>query len=158
MAVVDSAALHHTCFVVRDLEATARTLADSLGITWNVWTLEPDEATLRGRAVQFSFKVALGQVGDSIYELIEPNTGESAYVEHLATKGEGFHHTCLIYSTREAMRQAKDELERQGREMIQLGSGGDLYEFCYFAMPEMGGALELLFLGGELPPPEQTIG
>lgn len=158
MAVVDSAALHHTCFVVRDLEATATPLAKSLGISWNVWTLEPDEATLHGRPVRFSFKVALGQVGDSIYELIQPAAGESAYVEHLATKGEGFHHTCFAYSSLEAMRRAKDDLQRQGREMIQLGSGGDLYEFCYFMMPEMGGALELLYLGGELPPPEQTIG
>lgn len=158
MGVADSATLHHTCFVVRDLDATAKALASSLGVSWNVWTLEPPSATLHGRSVRFSFKAALAQVGNAVYELIEPVAGDSVYVEHLATRGEGFHHTCLVYETREALRHAKAELERQGRELIQGGGDGDAYEFCYFSVPEMGGALELLFLGGALPPPDQTIG
>ena len=157
MAVIDSATLHHTCFVVRDVEDTAKALAKSLGATWNVWTLEPTTATLHGRPVRFSFKVALAQIGNAVYELIEPVAGESAYVEHLAGRGEGFHHTCIAYSSREAFQRAKEELQREGRELIQSGSDEPLYEFCYFAVPELGGALELLFLSGELPPPEQTI-
>jgi hypothetical protein len=158
MAVADSGTLHHTCFVVHDLEKAAKALADSLGISWNVWTIEPESSTVRGRDVPFSFKVALAQVGGAAYELIEPHTGESVYVEHLASKGEGFHHTCIAYGTREAIQQAKDELSRQGREMIQSGSLGELGEFCYFDIPETGAVLELLFLSGELPPPEKTIG
>jgi len=140
------------------VDATAKALAKSLGVTWNVWTLEPPEMTVRGKRTQCSFKVALAQVGNAVYELLQPVTGESVYVEHLATRGEGFHHTCLAYPTADALRQAKSELERQGRTLIQSGRDGELYEFCYFTMPELGGALELLFLGGELPPPEQTIG
>jgi hypothetical protein len=158
MGVADSATLHHTCFVVHDLEKTAKALADSLGVSWNVWTIEPESSTLRGRDVSLSFKVALAQVGGAAYELIEPRTGESALSEHLASRGEGFHHTCFAYGTREAIQQAKDELSRQGREMIQSGNLGELGEFCYFDMPETGAILELLFLSGELPPPEKTIG
>ena len=158
MAVAESGTLHHTCFVVRDVERAARALADKLGIgPWNLWTIEPAATTVHGRDVPFSFHVALAQVGGSSYELIAPHTGESVYVEHLETKGEGFHHTCLAYPSLAAMRAARAELAAQGRTMIQSGSLGDLGEFCYFEIAETGSALELLYLK-DLPPPEKTIG
>jgi hypothetical protein len=41
-------ALHHTCFLVRDVEITAQAMADALGTgPWNVWTIEPTECFLR---------------------------------------------------------------------------------------------------------------
>jgi hypothetical protein len=83
--------------------------------------------------------------------------GESIYVGHLEANGEGFHHTCVAYPSREAMREAKAELVRQGREMVQSADMGELGEFCYFDIPEMGALLELLYVT-ELPPPEKTIG
>ena len=158
MAVAESGTLHHTCFVVRDVERAARALADKLGIRpWNLWTIEPAATTVHGRDVPFSFHVAQAQVGGSSYELIAPHTGESVFVEHLETKGEGFHHTCLAYPSLAAMRAARAELAAQGRPMIQSGSLGDLGEFCYFEIAETGSALELLYLK-DLPPPEKTIG
>jgi len=157
MGVGDSGSLHHTCWVVNDLEAVARSLADSLSIQWGVWTISPDDCTVNGEEVPYSFRLAVAQVGDSNFELIEPLEGHSVYVEHLATKGEGFHHTCLIYQSHEAMRSARDELADQGRVMIQSGALGDAGEFYYFHMPENDSALELLYLT-ELPPPEMTIG
>ena len=36
MGVGDSGSLHHTCWVVNDLESVARSLADSLSIQWGV--------------------------------------------------------------------------------------------------------------------------
>ena len=157
MGVGDSGSLHHTCWVVNDLEAVARSLADSLSIQWGVWTISPDDCTVNGEEVPYSFRLAVAQVGDSNFELIEPLEGHSVYVEHLATKGEGFHHTCLIYQSHEAMRAARDELADQGLVMIQSGALGDAGEFYYFHMPENDSALELLYLT-ELPPPEMTIG
>jgi methylmalonyl-CoA/ethylmalonyl-CoA epimerase len=157
MSVADSGTLHHTCFVVHDLEKSAEALADSLSVKWNVWTIEPTDTTVHGRKVPFSFRVAIAQVGDSNYELIQPLSDQNHYTEHLKTKGEGFHHTCLAYPSREAMHAAKDKLVKQGREMVASASLGELGEFCYFPIPEAGGALELLYLK-ELPPPEKTIG
>ena len=157
MGVGDSGSLHHTCWVVNDLEAVARSLADSLSIQWGVWTISPDDCTVNGEEVPYSFRLAVAQVGDSNFELIEPLEGHSVYVEHLATKGEGFHHTCLVYQSHEAMRAARDELADQGRVMIQSGALGDAGEFYYFHMPENDSALELLYLT-ELSPPEMTIG
>ena len=34
------------------LVAAAKALASSLGVSWNVWTLEPSSATLHGRPVR----------------------------------------------------------------------------------------------------------
>ena len=154
------AALHHTCFVVRDLEQTAQTLSDSLGIgPWNIWTIEPAESKVHGAVEPFSFRVALTEVGGGSYELITPHTGKSVYDEHLEQYGEGFHHTCLVYSTLDAVREAKSMLLQQGREMLQEGSRGDVFDFAYFAFPEIGSAVEVLYLdAGQLPPPEAVIG
>jgi methylmalonyl-CoA/ethylmalonyl-CoA epimerase len=160
MTMPSPAALHHTCFLVRDLEGTAQALSDSLGIgPWNVWTIEPAECRVHGKESAFSFRVALAQVGGGTFELITPHTGTSVYDAHLENHGEGFHHTCLVYPTLGAVRAAKAELLRQGREMIQEASSGDVFDFAYFAFPEIGSAVELLYLdAAQLPPPELVIG
>ena len=33
-----------------------------------------------------------------------------------------FHHTCIAYSSRDALRDAKADLTRQGRELVQSGT------------------------------------
>jgi hypothetical protein len=114
---------------------------------------------VRGRESRFSFRVAMATVGGGTYEVIAPHTGSSVYDEHLAEYGAGFHHTCLVYPTLEAVRAAKAELVREGREMIQEGSAGDVFDFSYFAFPEIGSLVELLYLdAAQLPPPEMVIG
>ena len=157
MSVASSGTLHHTCFVVRDVERTARSLAAALGIQWNLWTIEVPTATIRGREESFSFRVAIGGIGEANYELIEPVSNNSVYEEHLAEKGEGFHHTCIAYPTREAVEDAKAELLSQGRELIQGGGADGAFAFYYFDVPELGGVLELMWLAA-LPDPEMTIG
>jgi methylmalonyl-CoA/ethylmalonyl-CoA epimerase len=158
MKITESGAtLHHTCFVVRDVEKTAAALAESGIGPWAVWTIEPARTTVRGQEVPSSFRIALAAVGSSNLELLAPLEGESIFVDHLETNGEGFHHTCIAYSSRDAMREAKAELARQGREIVQDADLGELGEFCYFGVPEIGLLLELLYVS-ELPPPEKTIG
>jgi catechol 2,3-dioxygenase-like lactoylglutathione lyase family enzyme len=153
MNVPGSSTLHHTCFLVRDVDGAAARLATTLGIgPWHVWTITPEEGTVHGRSV----RVALAEHGGSSYELLAPISGDSVYVEHLATKGEGFHHTCHAYASREELRAAKAELLAKGCEMIQDASLGDLGEFCCFAVPETASVLELLYLR-QLPPPEKAI-
>ena len=152
-------ALHHTCFVVHDLETAARALSDSLGIgPWNVWTIEPERSTVRGVEQHFSFRVALAEIGGCTYELITPHVGNSVYDEHLEQFGNGFHHTGMVYSSIEAVRDAKAALLDDGRTMLQEGSGGDVFDFAYFEFPEIGSPIELLFLDPtKLPPPEAVI-
>jgi len=152
-------ALHHTCFLVRDLEGAAQRMSDALGIgPWNLWTIEPAECKVRGQQSRFSFRVALATVGGGTYELITPHSGRSIYDEHLEKHGEGFHHTCLVYPSLEAVRGATAELRRQGREPVQEASAGDVFEFAYFSFPEIGSLVEVLYLDAtKLPPPEAVI-
>jgi methylmalonyl-CoA/ethylmalonyl-CoA epimerase len=160
MPMPPATALHHTCFLVRDLESTAQALSDSLGVCpWNLWTIEPAECRVHGEESPFTFRVALAQVGGGVFELIAPHTGNSVYAAHLEEHGEGFHHTCLAYPSLEALREAKAELLRQGREPIQEGSAGDVFDFAYFPFPELGSVVELLYLdASKLPAPEAVIG
>jgi catechol 2,3-dioxygenase-like lactoylglutathione lyase family enzyme len=153
-------ALHHTCFVVRDLEGSARRLADALGVgPWNLWTITPADCRVHGQVSPFSFRVALCTVGGGTFELVTPHGGRSVYDEQLVTHGDGFHHTCLVYPSLAAVRQAKAELLRQGRELVQEASGGDVFEFGYFRFPEIGSLVEVLFLDpAKLPAPEFVIG
>jgi hypothetical protein len=134
-------------------------MADAFGIgPWNVWTIEPAECRVRGRNSPFSFRVALAAVGGGTYELITPHSGRSVYDEHLERHGEGFHHTCLVYPSLETLREAKAELRRQGREVVQEATGGDVFEFAYFGFPEIGSLVEVLYLdGAKLPAPEVVI-
>jgi len=159
MSTTPAQVLHHTCFVVGDVEKTARALSASFGIgPWNIWTIEPLTATIRGRDARFSFKVALCNVGGAAYELIEPGEGANLYAEHLASKGEGFHHTCLAFATREALQERKAALLAEGREMVVGGGFGELGEFCYFDIPEVGSPIELLYIRFDMmPPPELVI-
>jgi hypothetical protein len=96
---------------------------------------------VHGQESPYSFRVALATVGGGTFELITPHSGRSVYEEHLERHGEGFHHTCLVYPSLEAVRQAKAELRRQGRELIQEGSGGDVFDLAYFLFPEIGSAV-----------------
>jgi catechol 2,3-dioxygenase-like lactoylglutathione lyase family enzyme len=159
MAIPTPAAFHHTCFPVRDLEGTAQRLSDSFGIgPWNIWTIAPATCMVRGQESPFSFRVALATVGGGTFELITPHSGRSVYDEHLERHGEGFHHTCFVYPSLEAVREAKAELRRQGREMIQEASGGDGFDFAYFLIPEIGSLVEVLYLDAtKLPPPEAVV-
>jgi len=159
MASASPVALHHTCFLVRDLEGTAQKLADALGIgPWNIWTITPAECTVHGQVSPFSFRAALATVGGGTFELVSPHSGRSVYEEHLEEHGEGFHHTCLAYPSLEAVREAMAELRRQGRELIQEASAGDVFEFGYFRFPEIGSLVEVMFLDpAKLPPPEAVI-
>ena len=63
MSITESATLHHTAYVVHDVEKTAASLAESGIGSWSVWTIEPAATTVRGRDVPFSFRVAFASGG-----------------------------------------------------------------------------------------------
>lgn len=157
MPVSNSATLHHTCILVNDLEKSAEKLAKTLSVSWNLWTITPDNCFVNDKPSPFSFRVGFAQVGGGNLELIAPHTGHSVYNEHLKLKGEGYHHSCFAYADLESMQSAKAELQKQGHTMIQHGYTEGIFEFCYFELTEPNMLIELLYLK-ELPPPEKTIG
>jgi len=148
---------HHTSYVVHDVIEAAERLMGTVGIgPWLVWTLAPRSATLRGRPVSYSFRVAMAAHAGSNVELVAPLAGESLASEHLTAHGEGFHHTCYMFDTRQAMRDEKARLVAAGLELLQEGDMGELGEFCSLRWPVTGNIQELAFFDG-MPPPEKCI-
>jgi len=151
------AALHHTAFITRDIEQTARELADTLGLSFKLWSIRCDPAAVRGEPCPFSFRLGITQIGPAAIELIQPVEGRTVYDEHLESAGEGFHHTCVTYPSRDAYANARRKLEQRGLEVIQHGRVGDAAEFCYFHLPQLNSAFEILYIDA-LPDPELEIG
>jgi hypothetical protein len=82
--------------VVRDLEASMRTYVHDYGIgPWEIYEFNPGNvADMRedGEPVERSWRLAIANVGQVQWELIEPLDDESVYARFLAEKGAGLHH------------------------------------------------------------------
>jgi catechol 2,3-dioxygenase-like lactoylglutathione lyase family enzyme len=152
--LVSNATLHHTCFLVNDLEKSVNALVKSISLTFNTWTIKPERCMVKGKYSQFSFRVAMAQIGDASIELISPLSGDSIYNEYLLKNGEGFHHICFAYEDLKSMQSAKSELLNKGYNMIQHAKTDGAFEFGYFSLPGANILLELLYLNG-LPEPEK---
>jgi hypothetical protein len=79
--------------LTRDLDATIRSYMELGGIApWLVFELGPgrlERVKVGGGAASFSASVAIGRIGDVVFELIAPKEGQSPYHELLARRGEG---------------------------------------------------------------------
>ena len=82
--------------IVRDLDAAMRTYFDEYGIgPWSVYEFDSDnvrDMRSRGEPVAWSWRLAVAQVGQVQWELIEPLDEESIYARFLAETGGGLHH------------------------------------------------------------------
>lgn len=115
--------------VVKDLETSMKKYWDEWGIgPWSVYTFNPDtvkDMILRGKREDYAMRLALAQVGNVQWELIQPLDDKSIYAEFLKGHGEGLHHVALgVRSYDEAMKLAKEK----GVSVIQ---GGTWFGFTY---------------------------
>jgi methylmalonyl-CoA/ethylmalonyl-CoA epimerase len=137
--------LRQVGMVVRNVERTARALAELLG-------LEPPQAHLtgplaetntryRGRPTDARAKLAFFDLGGVSLELIEPVGGPSTWREFLDRHGEGVHHIAFRV---EDMDRRIEFLSSKGIEPVQRGDypGGS---YCYLdSADQLGVILELL--------------
>jgi len=83
-------------FVVRDLDASMRTLSERYGIgPWKtVEFLDGDAQDLvkDDEPASYAIRIAFAEVGRLQWELIQPLDDRSNYAEFLAEHGEGVHH------------------------------------------------------------------
>ena len=85
----------HVCLVVRDVEKTAKTFVEKLGIgPFRIRILHSpaSRASVRGEPVEYKLKFAHAKVGPIYLELVETLEGKSIYQEFLQKHGEGIHH------------------------------------------------------------------
>jgi methylmalonyl-CoA/ethylmalonyl-CoA epimerase len=82
--------------VVRDLDAAMRRYVHEYGIgPWDIYEFNPDtvgDLRENGQPVERTWRLALAQVGQVQWELVQPLDAESIYARFLAEKGEGVHH------------------------------------------------------------------
>ena len=133
--------------VVRDLEATMRTYVEDYGIgPWHVYEFNPGTVKdLReyGEPVERSWRLAISQVGQVQWELIEPLDDESIYARFLAEKGEGLHHIGVAV---ESYEDTIASLEAKGRQVVLGGEYGGL-NFAYLGTDGDLGLITEIFSG-----------
>lgn len=98
--------------VVGDLDAAMRTYVHEYGIgPWNVYEFNPGNVSdmrAGGESVAWSWRLAIAQVGQVQWELVEPLDGESIYAQFLADHGPGVHHVGVgVASYDDTLRRAR---------------------------------------------------
>ncbi len=105
----------------------------SLGIgQFEHYKLSYTERKQRGKPIeadQMKVRAAYVKIGPIHLELVEPVKGESVWMEHLKSKGEGVNHLCFLVDD---VDKEAAELKKKGLEII--------YESKY---PNGGGAVYL---------------
>jgi hypothetical protein len=131
--------------VVRDLDAAMRTYVHGYGIgPWRIFEFNPD--TVRdmredGEPVERAWRLALAQVGQVQWELIQPLDEHSIYARFLAEKGEGVHH---IGVASPSYAGTIAELEEKGHGVV-LGGEYNGVTFAYLSTDRDLGVLTEIF-------------
>ena len=144
--------------VVRDLDAAMRAYVHDYGIgPWEIYEFNPGNvANMRedGRSVERAWRLAICQVGQVQWELIEPLDEESIYAQFLAEKGEGVHHVGV------AVDDFHDTVAAQAERGNGVLLGGDYrgVSFAYLATDRDIGVITEIFSGapGEGQQPDAT--
>ena len=117
--------------VVKDLQKAMEHYWEIFGIgPWHIYTFQPPAVTnmtFRGQPVVYTMKLALTQIGNIQWELIQPLTGPSTYKEFLEQKGEGIHHVACDVGDYD---QAVAAMAKHGIGILMSGST-ELYTFAY---------------------------
>ena len=133
--------------VVRDLDAAMRTYVDDYGIgPWHVYEFNPGNVEgmhEAGKPVERSWRLALAQVGEVQWELVEPLDDDSVYARFLAEHGPGVHHVGVAVKDYDA---TIAELASRGREVL-LGGTYNGVTFAYLATDRDLGIVTEIFDG-----------
>jgi Glyoxalase/Bleomycin resistance protein/Dioxygenase superfamily len=124
--------------VVRDLDEAMRTYVHEYSIgPWDVYEFNP--GTVRdmrehGEPVERSWRLAIAQVGQVQWELVQPLDDDSIYATFLATHGPGVHHVGVEVGDYDSTLAELAGRERHvvfggeynGARFAYLSTGGDL--------------------------------
>ena len=135
--------------IVHDLEASMRTYVEDYGIgPWAIYEFNTDtvqDMKADGQPLESSWRLALANVGQVQWELVQPLDDRSTYAEFLATKGEGVHHIGVAVPNFD---EALARTAKQGREVVLGGK----YNGVTFAYLPTGGDLGVLTEIFDAPP------
>lgn len=133
--------------VVSDLEAAMRKYVEGYGLgPWHVYGFDPGNVEgmhERGRPVERSWRLAVAQVGEVQWELIEPQDDDSVYARFLAEHGPGVHHVGVAVEDYDA---TLAELGDRGHEVL-LGGAYKGVTFSYLSTDRDLGVVTEIFDG-----------
>ncbi len=133
--------------VVPDLEAAMRTYVDDYGVgPWHVYEFNPGNVQgmhEAGRPVERSWRLALAQVGEVQWELVEPQDDVSVYARFLAEHGPGVHHVGVAVAD---YASTLAELGERGHEVL-LGGTYNGVTFSYLSTDRDLGVVTEIFDG-----------
>ena len=152
--------------VVRDLDAAMATYVREYGIgPWAIYEFNPDNVSGMhegGEPVARRWRLALAQVGQVQWELVQPLDDDSVYARFLAANGPGVHHVGVGVRSYEG---TISELAERGHEVL-LGGEYNGVNFAYLSTDRDLGVITEIFSGppGEdqkpdavYPPPDAPV-
>nr|WP_294169623.1 VOC family protein [uncultured Sphingomonas sp.] len=120
--------------VTRDAQRTMEGLWLAGIGPWRVYTFTPENTTnqtYRGEPSPFTLRVCFAEVGDLVWELIQPIAGRTIFAEYLEAHGEGIHHVAFDCNG-VPFADRISEFERRGFQLSQGGSWMGLNHFAFF--------------------------
>jgi methylmalonyl-CoA/ethylmalonyl-CoA epimerase len=134
--------------VVVDLDVAVRHWTEQLGIgPWTGYRLAAprlQEMRYHGEEVEFSLRHALAWQGELQFELVQPLSGPSIFVDHLKAHGEGLHHVGkYVPDHAAAVAQALAAGFTPVQSARGFGAEGD-GAFAYFQHPGLPIIIELI--------------
>ncbi|MGE5273116.1 MAG: VOC family protein [Verrucomicrobiota bacterium] len=133
--------------VVPDLDDAMRTYVDDYGIgPWNVYEFNPGNVQgmhEAGQPVERSWRLALAQVGEVQWELVQPLDDDSVYARFLAEHGPGVHHIGVAVQDYES---TVGELTGRGHDVV-LGGTYNGVTFAYLSTDRDLGVVTEIFDG-----------
>jgi len=131
--------------VVRDLDATMRTYVHEYGIgPWEIYEFNPDtvqDMQEDGQPVERAWRLALSQVGQVQWELVQPLDDKSIYARFLSANGEGVHHVGVAVPSFDGTIAA---LREKGHEVL-LGGEYNGVTFAYLSTDRDLGLITEIF-------------
>jgi catechol 2,3-dioxygenase-like lactoylglutathione lyase family enzyme len=109
--------------VVKDCDASVKKYADDYGIgPWSIYEFNSDTVSdmiLHGKPQNYAMRLALANIGDVQWELIQPKDDKSIYAEFLKEHGEGLHHVAFgVEDYDKTMQFYRDK----GQQILQGGT------------------------------------
>lgn len=118
--------------VCKDLKRTVRNYTDKYGIgPWHEYRFDPNtvaDMSIGGERQDYAMDLAVTQIGNVQWELIQPLDDLSDYARFLRERGEGIHHVAL--GTKD-YREAAAYLGAQGIKPVQYGYWGRNFHYDY---------------------------
>lgn len=130
-------------FVVEHLDDTMRAYHQTFGIgSWHVYTYGPNILscmTYKGVPTSYSSRIALGYMGNTRIELIQPLQGHTVYTDFIEKHGYGLQHLGIyVQNIENALKQARNHEISIVMEGGGFGLDGDGY-YAYLDTEETYG-------------------